>query len=205
MPQEVITKETRADLEVLKKAGLLRDFYLAGGTGLALQIKHRLSIDLDFFSKSDIDTKSLIQKAQKLGALVVDQEKENTLSGSFNKTKIMFLKYDYPLLFQLKDIEDIKVADVKDIACMKIDAIASRGAKKDFIDLFVICRDVLPLNELLALFKEKYSNVDYNITHILKSLVYFEDAEKEPMPKMLISVSWKEIEGFFEKRVKDIV
>ncbi len=99
MPKKVISKKTQADLEVLKSAGLLENFYLAGGTGLALQLKHRLSIDLDFFTKRDINTKMLIQKLKKLGRLSINQEAENTLTVRFNETNLSFFKYEYPLLF----------------------------------------------------------------------------------------------------------
>jgi len=203
MPQEVLTKTTQTDLETLKSANLLKNFYLAGGTALALQLKHRLSIDLDFFSKADINTKQLIQKLQKIGKISVDKEAENTLNGRFNKTKIMFLKYDYPLVFPLKTISGIKIADARDIACMKISAVSQRGAKKDFIDLFIICKNIMPLDELLALFEKKYKNAGYNMLHILKSLIFFEDAEKEPMPKMLTSVSWKQVKSFFQEYAKN--
>lgn len=202
MPEEIISKATRDDLEILKRAGLLRNYYLAGGTGLAMQLKHRLSIDLDFFSKKAIDTKSLIQRLQKLGDFTVDKEAENTLNCRLNGTRLMFLQYDYPLLFPLLGIKGIKLADARDIACMKVSAISSRGSKKDFIDLFFICKKIAPLEKLLALFEKKYKKVDYNMAHILKSLVYFEDAEKEPMPKMFINVSWKEIKSFFRGYVK---
>jgi len=87
---------------------------------------------------------------------------------------------------------------------MKISAISARGAKKDFVDLFFICQKKAPLKELLKLFKRKYRSVDYNITHILKSLVYFEDAKKDPMPKMMKKIAWNDIQEFFIKEVKKI-
>ena len=204
MSQEILSKKTKTNLEILKKENILRDFYLAGGTGLALQLKHRLSLDLDFFTEKDIDTKILIQKIKKLGKLSIEKENEDSLIGIFKGTRISFLKYDYPCLFSFKDFQGIKVADFRDIGCMKISAIASRGSKKDFIDLFFICQKIIPLEKLLKLFAKKYKGVNYNKIHILKSLVYFEDAEKDPMPKMIIPVSWKEIKKFFKKEVKEI-
>lgn len=197
MPEEIISKETRSNLELLNKANILDNFYLAGGTGLALQIKHRLSIDLDFFTEKDINIKALMDRLQELGEITVSKEAENTLNGTFNKTEIMFLKYAYPLLFPLKEVEGIIIADSRDIGCMKISAVYSRGTKKDFIDLFFICKNIIDFKELLELFKKKYKDVDYNMIHILKSLVYFDDAEKDPMPKMLTPVSWNKVKEFF--------
>jgi len=204
MSQEILSKKTKTNLETLKEENALRDFYLAGGTGLALQLKHRLSLDLDFFTKKEIDTKILIQKIKKLGRFSIEKEDEDSLIGRFKGTRISFLKYDYPCLFSFKDFQGIKVADSRDIGCMKISAIASRGSKKDFIDLFFICQKIISLEKLLKLFAKKYKSVNYNIMHILKSLVYFEDAEKDPMPKMIIPISWKEIKEFFKKEVKEI-
>ena len=201
MLQKILSRKTKTNLERLKKAGILQDFYLAGGTGLALQLKHRLSLDLDFFTKRDLDSKILVQKIKKLGRFSIEKEAENTLVGFFQSTRITFLKYDYPFLFRLKNFEGIKIADAKDIGCMKIAAVSSRGTKKDFIDLFFICQKVISLKRLLELFKKKYKGVDYNMIHILKSLIYFEDAQREPMPKMIIPISWERVKNFFKKEI----
>jgi predicted nucleotidyltransferase component of viral defense system len=204
MPQEIISKKTKANLETLTKEAVLKNFYLAGGTGAALQLKHRVSLDLDFFTKKDIDTKTLIQKIKTRGKFSIERETENTLIGIFNGTRVSFLKYDYPLLFDLKQITGIKVADLRDIGCMKIDAISSRGMKRDFIDLFFVCKELISLNNLLSLFKKKYKSVNYNMIHILKSLAYFEDAENNPMPKMIVPVSWQEAKSFFKEEIRKI-
>ena len=200
MPQEILSKKTKTNLETLRKAGILRDFYLAGGTGLALQLKHRVSLDFDFFIKKEIDSSILAQKIKKLGRFSIEKEADNTLIGIFRGTRITFLTYEYPLLFPLKEIYKIKVCDIKDIGCMKIAAISSRGTKKDFIDLFFICQKI-PLKKILALFKRKYKSVSYNVIHILKSLTYFDDAEKDLVPKMITPVSWLRIKSFFEKEI----
>ncbi|MHC2995777.1 MAG: nucleotidyl transferase AbiEii/AbiGii toxin family protein [Candidatus Atribacteria bacterium] len=204
MPQEIISKKTKANLEILTKEAVFKNFYLADGTGAALQLKHRVSLDLDFFTKKDIDTKTLIQKIKTLGKFSIERETENTLIGIFNGTRLSFLKYDYPLLFEPKQIQGIKVADLRDIGCMKIDAISSSGMKRDFVDLFFICKELISLKNILSLFKRKYKSVNYNMMHILKSLAYFEDAENNPMPKMVVSASWQEIKNFFKKEIKKI-
>jgi len=204
MPQKIISKKTKDNLEILTKEAVLKNFYLAGGTGAALLLKHRVSLDLDFFTKKDIDTKTLIQKIKIQGKFSIERETENTLIGMFNGTRVSFLKYGYPLLFIPKQIKGIKAADLRDIGCMKIDAISSRGTKRDFIDLFFICREASSLKNLLSLFKRKYKSVNYNMMHILKSLTYFEDAENNPMPKMIVPASWQEVKSFFKEEIKKI-
>lgn len=201
MSQEIISRETKDSLEILKKSGLLGDFYLAGGTALALQIKHRLSEDLDFFKQKEFKPETLVQKVKKLGSFSVEKIEELTLTGIFNKTKISFFGYNYPLLRSLKKIDGIEVADIADIGCMKLSAICSRANKKDFIDLFFIAKQI-PLKELLILFETKYAEVNFNQAHILKSLTYFEDAEKDSMPEMIIPVSWEEVKRELEKAIK---
>ncbi len=202
MLEEIISKKTQSNLEILIKSDIIADFYLAGGTGLALYLNHRLSVDLDFFSKKEFDNKSLLQEIKKIGKFSIGKESENTLAGVFNDTKIAFLTYDYPLLFPLKKIRNINVADIKDIACMKISAISSRGSKKDFIDLYFICQQGISLKQVLMLFGRKYRGIDYNMMHILKSLVFFNDADSDPMPKMLVPVTWEQVKKFFQGKVK---
>lgn len=204
MPQEIISKKTKANLEILNKEAMLKNFYLAGGTGAALQLRHRVSLDLDFFTRKDIDAKILIQKIKTLGIFSIERETENTIIGIFSGTRVSFLKYDYPLLFDLKQIKGVNVADLRDIGCMKTDAISSRGMKRDFIDLFFICKELISLKDLLSLFKKKYNSVNYNMLHILKSLAYFEDAENNPMPKMIVPTSWQEVKSFFKEGIKKI-
>lgn len=203
MPQQIISENTRANLEILTRTGILKDFYLAGGTGLALQLKHRFSLDLDFFTPKSIIVKDLIQKLKKIGKLAVEKEAEQTLVCAFKGTRLTFLKYEYPCIFEFKRINGVKVADSKDIGCMKIDAVSSRGTKRDFIDLYFILQKIT-LGRALNFYDKKYEKLSSNLIHIKKSLVYFQDAEKDPMPKMLFPVSWEKTKDFFRKEVKKL-
>jgi hypothetical protein len=82
---------------------------------------------------------------------------------------------------------------------MKISAISGRGTKRDFVDLFVVAQEE-GLKTLLALFDRKFADANYSAVHILKSLTYFDDAESEPMPDMLVPMSWDNIKRFFRER-----
>ena len=88
--------------------------------------------------------------------------------------------------------ESVNVAEERDIAAMKIDALSSRGSRKDFVDIYFLLQKYT-LSELMGFFEKKYRNIQFNKLHILKSLVFFEDAEVEPMPKMIQIVGWEEI------------
>jgi len=117
---------------------------------------------------------------------------------------VSFLGYAYPLLFPEIRFLEVAVADLRDIACMKVSAIASRGTKRDFIDLYVSAQ-CIGLTEVLHLFDRKYAQTHYSRIHILKSLTFFDDAEKDPMPHMLIPLDWGEVKQFFLREVRRVL
>lgn len=202
MRPKSINKKTKRVLEkIASDDALLKKFYLAGGTALAIQLGHRESIDLDWFTKSDYSTAILKKKLSRLGKFELDSEEPGTVNGKLDGVKISFFSYDYGLLFPLIDFCGVKLADERDIAAMKIDAVSSRGSKKDFIDLYFLLKKYT-LKKLLGFFERKYKNIKYNELHILKSLVYFEDAEAEPMPVMIRKAEWDTVKKTIERKVK---
>lgn len=201
MREEVINKKTKRLLVELAKSGLIKDFYLAGGTALALQYGHRKSIDLDWFSRDSFKTVKLKKDLTKFGKMTIDSEETDTLNLNLEGVKISFLGYPYKPLFPFLEWKGAKIADYRDIACMKLDAVSSRGSKKDFIDLYFFLQDY-SLSDLFKLFDKKYKNIQYNKLHILKSLVYFTDADNEPMPVMLKKIDWQKVKDFFQRLVE---
>jgi len=170
---------------------------------LAVQLGHRESIDLDFFSRIDFSVASLKNSLAEIGMLEIDYEEKGTLSGTLDGVKISFFHYGYEQLFPLLDYEGICLADERDIAAMKIDTISSRGSKKDFADIWFLMKKY-SLLQLIEFFEKKYKNISYNKLHILKSLVYFDDAENDPSPMMLADFDWSEAKKDIEKEVKKI-
>lgn len=201
MEEQVITKKAKSLLVALAASGIVDEFYLAGGTALALQYGHRRSVDFDWFSQKDFDTGKLKGKLSGLGELAVTGEEEGTLNISVNKIKLSFFRYPYKNLFPLISYDGVRLADARDIACMKLSAIAGRGTKKDFIDLYFLLQDY-DLEQIRGWFDKKYRVLDYSHLHILKSLTYFKDADNEPMPTMLTPVSWPKIKKELIARVK---
>ena len=194
--REVITEAVERTLKDLQHVSAIRNFNLAGVTDLALHVGHRRSIDLDFFSREPFDPEAILGKVEPLEGLRVLVKDVETLPLTIGETKVSFLGYRYPLLFPCDVLFEVEVGDPRDIACMKISAIAGRGTKRDFIDLYAVSKHH-GLEELLAWFKEKYAKANYSMVHILKSLTYFEQAEKDPMPDMLINLTWEMIKNFF--------
>lgn len=193
---EVISPEVAKTAKTLGSLPALRSFYLAGGTALALYLGHRRSVDLDFFSVQSFDEDALIATLQGLPKLAVIAKSPQTAYLHVADTKVSFIGYQYPLLFPLAEFRELAVADVRDIACMKLSALASRGSRRDFVDLYVVAREY-GIPHMFDLFRRKFAEVDFNLLHLRKSLTYFADAEKEPMPDMLVPLVWADVKQFF--------
>ncbi|MDP8981336.1 MAG: nucleotidyl transferase AbiEii/AbiGii toxin family protein [Acidobacteriota bacterium] len=200
---EVVTPATLTTLSVLHNKGLLTGTYLAGGTALALHLGHRLSVDLDFFINELFDQEAMLQRIQEVPEFSLVAKAPHTLHANIQGTKVSFLGYQYPLLFPLVLFMGVPVADARDIACMKISAIASRGTKRDFIDLYLAASQY-GLGHLFDLFQRKYVKTGYSRLHILKSLAFFDDAEKDPMPHMLVPMNWQAVKLFFKHGAVDL-
>jgi predicted nucleotidyltransferase component of viral defense system len=202
MHPETLTQNTKSVLDAINEAGIARNFYLAGGTALALYFSHRFSIDLDWFSEKFDYTISFRRELEKLGRLGIDSESEKTFNGSLNGVKISFFEYPYPLIApKTKYAQNVYLAGIPDIAAMKMEAIASRGSCKDFIDVYFLLQQY-SLEELLSFIRKKFSNIEYNEVHLLKALTYFEDAKTTPRPEMIKDVSWEEVTKKIEKEVQ---
>jgi len=203
---QTLPPTVRANLARVARTSLAEKFYLAGGTAVALHLGHRRSYDLDFFiPERDFPPALPRQELAPLGSLVVLHESAGTFVGTLNGGQISFFIYPYPLLEPLLEVEGIRVAALPDLAAMKLEAVSSRGTKRDFVDLYFICQSAIPLQEVFRLFERKYAGVRYSTVHLLKSLQYFEDAESDPMPEMLIPCRWSQVKRFFQGEVRRLM
>ena len=198
MFRQVLTGAQQTVLELLSRIPEIRTFYLARGTGLALHLGHRRSEDFDFFRARALVPQDLLTVLRGIGELVVLQEATGTLTVRLQGVATSFFQYDYPLLRPLRESPwNVPLADPDDIAAMKLAAVAGRGSRKDFVDLYVYARNVAPLRQALAWFRDKYRGVTVDPYHVLRSLTFFDDAEAEAMPELLIALTWDEIKAFF--------
>jgi hypothetical protein len=187
----------------LQGTDLLKDFHLAGGTSLALQIGHRISIDLDLFSQNDFDTNYLLEQLEQNFGFRLDYAAINTLKGSINDIKIDFVSHKYPFVKPPLEIEQISIFSIEDIAAMKLNAIAGNGTRsKDFIDIYFILKQ-FSVNEILEFYRIKYKT--RNLMHIVKSLIYFEEINVQDWPVMIIenNLSLAHVKKTIEKQVKN--
>lgn len=182
-----------ATLELLKKLmcfDVFKNMRLVGGTALALQIGHRKSIDLDFFGNIDFQNVYTAKTFANFNKVVILKSSKNINIFSIDDVKVDFVNYDYPWLQGELVIDGIRLAGFEDIAAMKLAAITGRGSRKDFIDIYFLLQQ-FGLKELLGFYNKKY--FDGSEYMVLKSLTYFDDAEKDYDINMVQKVSWRKI------------
>lgn len=179
-------------------------FYLAGGTGLALRMGHRPSVDLDFFSEIDeIHERTRQEIIRVLGsqhAQVIENVDGNLLMR-VQGLHTGFFSYGYPLLEPVQTIENIRIASLLDIGLMKLDAVIGRGSRKDFYDLYVISSRI-PLPDLLSAGERKYPQVRDFPLMALEGLLQFDNADRDLQPEGLNDLPWENVRMFFEEQGK---
>lgn len=205
---ETLPQATRKAFQYLSEHGqwLKRsDWFLAGGTALALYEAHRASVDLDFFTSRKIFSNTGLLDHFNKKIWHTDILKEKTIYGKLFGAKVSFIACPY---FKPSSKRNwygvVPVLIPHDIAVMKIIAISQRGRKRDFIDLFWYCRKYESLDVLIASLKTQYPTVAHEYYHILKSLTYFDDAEADPMPKVFFKTNWRDIKKYFQREVPEV-
>lgn len=214
MFQECINPGLISILDRLIEYNILtnRRFYLAGGTALAIQLGHRISVDLDFFSVDDFEPQNLlISLNESLGEINVRNMSKGTLNSVINGEKVSFLRYPYKNIYPPLDFRGCPIADYRDIGATKLMTISQRGLTRDFYDLDTVIQTGISLNQIVAIMEEKYPNIKTIMPHIIRSIGYFEDADNDPRPlirrahgfSMLTDSEWNEIKQRFLILQKD--
>lgn len=201
-----ITPAMREVLTGFFKTSLSKEFYLAGGTALALQLGHRLSVDLDLFSPTQSDIPALmepIRAALKPYSPSLADSSWGNLVFLANNVRVGFYGYGYELVAPLVETETIKLASMSDIGLMKLDALLSRASRKDFHDLYALCQR-MNLRELLNLAPRKYPSVRDFEAQLTKHLIYFDRAEQETPVPLLEKVEWETVKAWFREQAKAI-
>jgi Nucleotidyl transferase AbiEii toxin, Type IV TA system len=168
--------------------------YLAGGVAVALRLQHRSSRDLALFVAAS-DPVMLIGTLEERGVRVLSRA-GGTLHLDVGGVPVSILRYRYPLLGDPESVVDvpIPVASLDDLESMKLSAIAGRGAARDFWDLHaLLTARGRPLAAALDAYKRKFAAED--VGHLVRSLIYFDDAEAEPMPAGLTDTLWGQMKG----------
>ncbi len=202
---ETITSQMRQVMTAFCRTEIGERFYLAGGTALALQIGHRRSVDLDFFSPTeDIPAvrEALRSALAPFDPLLADASWGNLVFMA-QGVRVGFYGYSYPMVAPFVLVEGVPLAGVEDIGLMKLDALQGRASRKDFYDLYVICQKISP-RKLLDLASRKYPDTRDFEAQVVKRLAFFERAEAETPPSLLWEISWEAVKEFFRQQAVGI-
>jgi len=195
---DTITPAMRQVLLTFSSSVIGNHFYLAGDTALALQLCHRHSIDLDFFSP-DQDIPSIVSPIQdalgKFNPNLADSSWGNLVFVA-DGVRVGFYGYGFSLVKPIIHLGSIKLASMVDIGLMKLDALLSRSSRKDFHDLYAICQHI-SLQTLLGLAPEKFPYVRDFEAQVVRHLVYFDRAEHETPVPLIDDIPWETVKDWF--------
>jgi nucleotidyltransferase AbiEii toxin of type IV toxin-antitoxin system len=185
------------------------DFYLAGSAALALYVGHRPVADLDLMSNANRLTSP--ERRDLLRDLVgfdAETEVETARDGYLfarlgGGVGLRLFYYPYPLVQPFADFEGLAVVSAVDLGLMKLGAIISRGSRRDFVDLYFLCRE-LPLTALLDLAEDKFGHVRDFPLQALKGLADLSGIEGEPMPRLALPLEWSEVEDWVRSQVREL-
>jgi hypothetical protein len=198
--------------ELLARLGArpwVEDFYLAGSAALALYVGHRPVTDLDLMGNANrLTSPERRDLLQELLAVAPDTEVETARDGYLfvrlgGGVGLRLFYYPYPLVQPFEDFAGLAVASAVDLGLMKLGAIISRGTRRDFVDLYLLCRE-LPLESLLDLAEDKFGHVRDFPLQALKGLADLSQTEGEPLPRLAVPLEWSEVETWLRTEVREL-
>lgn len=191
---ETVDGSTLELIRQLQSDPVFKDFVLVGGTALSLQIGHRISVDIDFFTQREFNNTEMLEHLEQNYGFKEQYRSANTLKGIIDGIFVDLLRHNYKYIADHLIVEGIKMASTQDIAAMKVNAITGNGTRaKDFIDVYFLLKDY-SFSEIIGFYKAKYNT--RNDFHAIKSLTYFEDILVEEWPNMMLEkgIGLKDIE-----------
>jgi len=199
MHKEILTKQQTELLPIVKF--FIKDFYLVGGTAIALQIGHRRSIDFDLFTKNNfgnIAVKNKINKQTKITDILVNKMQEFTVL--INNIKFTFFQYPFDITCTEKFDDIIKMPDLLTLAAMKAYALGMRAKWKDYVDLYFIFRNFYNLNDIVKKSREIFKR-EFNERIFRIQLSYFKDVDYQEQVIFLpgMAVSDSKVKSFLKK------
>jgi hypothetical protein len=201
LPNQPVEAPTLELIRSLQSKPYLKDFYLVGGTALALYLGHRKSMDIDLFSNFDFDAFALLEQIQHDYSYELFFTASNTLKGVIKTINVDILAHRYKLLNEPVVIHGAKLLSMPDIIAMKMNAISVSGQRsKDFIDIYYLLNQY-ELGEMLEFYQKKYDQK--NVVFILKSLIYFDEVDLADWPVLINNpeLKWGDVKKRIEKAV----
>jgi hypothetical protein len=203
MHTEALTEE---GLHLFPALSAFAEFYLAGGTALALQIGHRVSVDFDFFSPEPIP-RSLSAKVEHVFApepVTALVNNPDQLTVLVRTVKLTFLTYPFPLIQPLVPVGGLSMLSVKELGATKAYTIGRRGTYKDYVDLyFILAEHQATLGEIIALAEEKFGQA-FNSRLFAEQLLFLDDVRDYQIDFLRAPVTPDNITAFFRDRIREL-
>lgn len=203
MHSEVLNEQNKTLFPLLKH---FPAFYLAGGTAIALQIGHRISVDFDLFS-ADTIPKSLLQKIKKTfvkKTIVPSVNNADELTIFIDNVKVTFLAYPFPVLYNFVSYNGVHLLSLQELAATKAYTIGRRGSYKDYIDLyFILLENHTTLADIIDIAQKKYMH-EFNARLFLEQLLYIDDLENTNIVFLKKKVTKNILTAFFEKKIQEM-
>jgi len=193
-------------LKRLQTNELFENYFLVGGTALSLQLGHRVSNDIDLFTRNDINKDEILDFLNRdyNGIYQIHNIQNTILQISIDGVKVDFVKYDYDLIENVNSEDGIRYLGKKDISAMKLMAIANRGDQaKDFVDIYYLLKE-MTLADMFKYYKIKYKQHD--VCQVKRSLVYFDDVTESNWASVKLlsdTLSVKKIKSTIVKEVNE--
>jgi hypothetical protein len=198
---QAVTPHVLRLIRSLQSKEYLQGFNLVGGTALSLYWGHRRSIDIDLFSDFSFDTGNLLEQIQQDFPFEVFLTAPNTLKGGIKNVKVDFIAHRYPLIKKPLIENGVKLLHEHDILAMKLNAISTSGQRsKDFIDIWYALKKY-QISEIIEFYRLKYNQP--HESHVLKSLIFFDDVDLVDWPELLEdpNLKWEEVKKDIEESV----
>ena len=197
--EETVEPSTLGLLRELMNIKELEQFRLVGGTALSLLLGHRNSIDLDLFTDVPFDSEVIASVLSNQFPQFLAQEKKGPrlFFTYINNVKVDFVHTFEKFTFAYNTTEGVRFAALEEIIALKLNAVAGRGAKKDFWDLYELLNHYT-FDQMMSFYNKRYPNNAPIM--VLKSFTYFVEADLEPDPYCFKKLNWENIKKEIKKK-----
>lgn len=202
MHEEALTKEAA---KLFPQFCRFKEFYLAGGTALALQIGHRRSVDFDFFSQDPLPSNPLakVKRVFADSSIIVTYRAPEQLNALIDGVKVTLFHYEYPVIDDFVMYREVPLASMREIAAMKAFSIGKRLSYKDYIDWYFLLKEKrTDLARAITHAKKKFGG-DFNDRLFLGQLVTFEDIIPQKIDFLRDEVEWETVQNFLKETVRN--
>lgn len=204
MHETALTEEGK---RLFPRFAKFKEFYLVGGTGLALQIGHRLSVDFDFFSEKELSGQILpnVKRVFPQANLEVTYRSFEQLNVLINTIKTTFLYYPYPLIEDPLRYHGVRIATVSEIAAMKAVSIGRRLSYKDYVDWYFLLREGhVTLDAVIELSRKKYGG-EFNARLFLGQLASVDDVADQAIDFLRDEIGRNTIRQYLNAAIRDLM